>query len=78
VTVKLAWQVVAGMYRLRIFAGRSSQTRKLAGELVLEPAIAYELREVLLAGEAARGVELFSEAGWIAPAPSSSSGGGRV
>lgn len=73
-TVKLAWQVVAGAYRLRIFAGRNTHTRKLAGELVLEPAIAAELREVLLAGEAARGLELFSEAGWISPASSSSSG----
>lgn len=74
VTVKLAWQVVAGVYRLRVFAGVNSHSRRFAGELTLEPAVALELRETLLAGEAARKVDLFSEAGWTPPASSSSSG----
>lgn len=68
-TVKLLWLPGPAHYRLRVFAGRNTQHRAFAGELTLEPAEASELRQILLAGAAAIAPNIFSEAGWVEPAP---------
>lgn len=67
-TFKLLWLPGPGHYRLRVFAGQSSQSRGYAGELTLKPDEAAALRTVLLTGFGSLGTDLFAEAGWIDPA----------
>jgi len=67
VTIKLLWLPSRELYSLRVFAGPDPRDRPFVGELRLSPAAAVVLRSLIVAGDAAGGELVVSEAGWIEP-----------
>lgn len=63
-TIKLLWLPGPGYYDLRVFAGPDPDKRAFVGQLRLPPAEAEAFRSRLLAGDAALGELVVSEAGW--------------